>query len=146
MHGPVACTPHPNRKPVRRHQNDVQVVCGTDRQSRKRVRAVQRLFPAKRLHSGRNKFRIDSDKSMQRFQGGQCIPGMHPLFDVPAGRAFRCAVCRVVGTPGHHGVKKNLRQPPRAKFTCQNEICGGIAMCSAECYNIWHFHSDVLNK
>ena len=45
-----------------------------------------------------------------------------------------------------YGGSKKMNQPPRAKFTCTNELCGGLAMCGAQCYNVWHFHPDVLNK
>ena len=65
---------------------------------------------------------------------------------VPVGRSFRCQVCRELGSKWAYGVDKKLKQPPRATFTCTNEKCGGLAMCSAECYNVWHFHPEVLSS
>ena len=139
----------PNRTTAKRNLETVMVVCGADRQDRKRVRVTPRLMSTKRLSAGRKKrYDIDGDKSMERFAGGQCIPGMHVLMPVPKGKSFKCQVCRATGELRRgvmmYGADKKLRQPPRAKFTCTNKSCGGLSMCGAQCYNKWHFHPDLL--
>lgn len=137
----------PNRATTKRKVDMVTVVCGTNREDRKRVRAVPRLVPKLKLHAGRGKkYDIYGDKAMQRFQGGQCIPGLHPLKSIPVTCSFKCQVCRALGEQGKYGPKKNLKQPPRAKFTCVSNLCGGISLCGAECYNAWHIHPDSLSE
>ena len=61
---------------------------------------------------------------------------------------FWMLLCRVTGELREgrmmYGRDKKLRQPPRAKFTCTNSICGGLGMCGTKSYNIWHFRSSAL--
>jgi hypothetical protein len=80
---PTCLTTVPHRRSSKRQLNTVEVVCGADRSERKRVRAVPRLVPTKRLGAGSKKYDINSDKAMTRFQGRECIPGMHILMSVP---------------------------------------------------------------
>ena len=88
----------PNRATTKRKVDMVTVACGSNREDRKRVRAVPRLVPKLKLHGGRGKkYDIYGDKAMQRFQGGQCIPGLHPLKAIPATCSFKCQVCRALG-------------------------------------------------
>lgn len=136
----------PHRVADKRKVDMVSVVCGSNRDQRKRVRAVQRLLPKFKLHAGKGrKYDLYGAKAMARFKGEQCIPGMHVLKSMPGRCSFKCQICRALGENGKYGPKKNLKQPPRAKFTCTHPSCGGISLCSAECYNVWHFHPDVLS-
>ena len=133
----------PGRVFAKRNNATVTVAYGANHSKRKRVTAVARQMPTVRLHGGKRQYDIFSVKSLERFKGGHTIPGIHPLRTVPKGNKFRCQICRTVGSKGHYGPNKNLKNPRWAKFTCVNPSCGGISLCSAECYNIWHFHPDV---
>ena len=136
----------PGRVVAKRNRATVTVAYGANRSKRKRVPAVARQMPTVRLHGGKRRYDINSVKALDRFKGGHTIPGIHFLRSVPKKNKFRCQICRAVGSKGHYGPKKNLQNPRWAKFTCTNPECGGIALCGAECYNIWHFHPDIHNS
>ena len=87
------------------------------------------------------KFSLSSTKGLARFQGGDVVPGMHRLKTLKGGRS-RCQVCRAMGDRGSYGPNKT-REPPRAKLTCMNPLCGGISLCSVECSNVWHFREPT---
>ena len=102
------------------------------------IQPVAANIPTLRLWAGKNKkFSLTSQKSLERFKGGDAIPGIHRLKTLKGGRS-RCQVCRATGERGAYGPNKT-REPPRAKLTCHNVLCGGISLCSVECSNVWHY-------
>ena len=116
----------------------VSVVCGSDRSQRKRVREVQRLLPKFKLHAGKGKkYDLYDAKAMERFNGEQCIPGVHVLKSIMSDRcSFNCLICRVLRENGKYDPQKKLKQSPRSKFTCTHPSCGGISLCSTDCHNV----------
>lgn len=108
-----------------------------------RKRRAGRNDSLKRLTTSGGAFDLSS---LVRFRGQRHMPGVHVRFDLPRGREcnVRCQVCQRLGSPGKYGLNGDLQRPPRAKFTCKNPDCGGLAFCSAHCDNIWHVHPDEL--
>ena len=99
-------------------------------------------IPTLCLFVGKGKqFSLSSEKVLERFKGGDAIPGIHRLKTLKGGRS-RCQVCRATGERGAYGPNKT-REPPRAKLTCHNVLCGGISLCSVECSNVWHYRDGV---
>ena len=115
---------------------------GENKSSHMMIQPQHLNIPTLRLYAGKGKkFSLTSEKSLGRFQGGDVIPGIHRLQTLKGGRS-RCQVCRAVGERGSYGPNKT-REPPRAKLTCMNPICGGISLCSVECSNVWHIRKDA---
>ena len=99
------------------------------------IQPAKANIPTLRLFAGKGKqFSLSSEKGLERFKGGDSIPGVHRLKTLKGGRS-RCQVCRVTGERGAYGPNKT-REPPRAKLTCHNVLCGGISLCSVECSNV----------
>ena len=102
---------------------------GPDKAKAQMIQPVRANIPNLRLFAGKGrKFSLTSEKGMTRFQGGDVIPGIHRLKTLKGGRS-RCQVCRATGKVGAYGPHKT-REPPRAKITCANPLCGGISLCS----------------
>ena len=115
---------------------------GENKSSHMMIQPQHLNIPTLRLYAGKGKkFSLTSEKSLGRFQGGDVIPGIHRLQTLKGGRS-RCQVCRAMGERGSYGPNKT-REPPRAKLTCMNPICGGISLCSVECSNVWHIRKDA---
>lgn len=135
------CEAAPNRRPSKRPCARKYYV-GAGGSHVQMIQPQPMNLPTLRLFAGKGKkFSLTSDKALERFQGGNTIPGIHRLKTLKGGRS-RCQVCRAMGERGSYGPNKTV-EPPRAKLTCMHLSCGGISLCSVECSNVWHYREDT---
>ena len=141
--GPLNAGAVPGRC-VGRKSKPVEMANGVVKRRKGRQDATRRLRGSTRG----DQFDLSSKDAMERFCGGQVMPGIHIRHDLARGRecSIRCQICYATGTAGRYGHGGNMKTVPRAKHVCTNLTCGGLSFCSMKCDMLWHVHPNTLNQ